>query len=416
MKVLGTPNGFRPLLLALLGTLFAQSSLFAELRTWTRADGKTVQAELVTVDDGKATLRLENGTEFGIEVLQLSLSDQNFLAEEAGKPKTTGTSGARIGASFPLADPASLSERPTAECRIAIVKIPTNKIDLSHTAFEQIEKEDLTDIVKLGSVMQGASVLAIRKNGDAVLWKDSGETVTPHQSDALIAFDPASQLEMVWVTSDGILRSEGQNRDLDREMRRIGEVVKVQCIDNGIFAVTADGKRHLFDPRRSGDLTGAGIDLQNVAEIAPRVANTYVVLDREGVTYHFTNGKLDKKSGPREFVALPHSHLRHQANDNFVGFAMAHAFAQTLNWDAGAPLPRIHLSPGISAHRVTADGKWDVWVQSDKWQMDDKWTQTFEDAVDLYMANGQYLYALFPAEKLPRSGYWELNELFSALQ
>ncbi len=48
-------------------------------RTWTRSDGKTVEAEITYFTDKVAVLELSNGQEFTIPTLELSLEDQVFL-------------------------------------------------------------------------------------------------------------------------------------------------------------------------------------------------------------------------------------------------------------------------------------------------------------------------------------------------
>ena len=50
-------------------------------RTWKRAeDGKEIQAELIKVEDGKAHLRRSDGSVGQIEILALSLEDQEYIA------------------------------------------------------------------------------------------------------------------------------------------------------------------------------------------------------------------------------------------------------------------------------------------------------------------------------------------------
>ncbi|MEQ1841026.1 MAG: PQQ-binding-like beta-propeller repeat protein [Verrucomicrobiales bacterium] len=50
-------------------------------RTWKQAaTGKTIEAELIKVEDGKAHIKLANGNTAQIEVISLSLEDQQFIA------------------------------------------------------------------------------------------------------------------------------------------------------------------------------------------------------------------------------------------------------------------------------------------------------------------------------------------------
>jgi hypothetical protein len=53
---------------------------FAELRTWTSQDEKTVEAELVSSDGKKLELRLPNGRSIDMPLVNLSKADQDFVA------------------------------------------------------------------------------------------------------------------------------------------------------------------------------------------------------------------------------------------------------------------------------------------------------------------------------------------------
>jgi outer membrane protein assembly factor BamB len=76
----------RSLLLVLTG-LFLTLPLSA--RTWKQAaSGKEIEAELIKVEDGKVHLRLANGRVGQVEILSLSLADQEFIAaqQSSGAP------------------------------------------------------------------------------------------------------------------------------------------------------------------------------------------------------------------------------------------------------------------------------------------------------------------------------------------
>jgi hypothetical protein len=55
------------------------NSVFAEFRIWENAEGKTVEAEFVTMSDDNVTLRNRDGKIFQAPILSLSMSDQEFL-------------------------------------------------------------------------------------------------------------------------------------------------------------------------------------------------------------------------------------------------------------------------------------------------------------------------------------------------
>ncbi len=73
------PLSFLPILIGLAFSplVVAESSL----RTWTNSEGKTITAELVELNDGVATLRMENGRRYEVSLETLSEADNEYAAE-----------------------------------------------------------------------------------------------------------------------------------------------------------------------------------------------------------------------------------------------------------------------------------------------------------------------------------------------
>jgi outer membrane protein assembly factor BamB len=79
--------------------LSATLALPLSARTWKQAStGKTIEAELIKVENGKAMLKLPDGRQAQVEVLSLSLEDQEFLASVE---KTTAAPGSAGGGQWP---------------------------------------------------------------------------------------------------------------------------------------------------------------------------------------------------------------------------------------------------------------------------------------------------------------------------
>ncbi|MEM9017017.1 MAG: SHD1 domain-containing protein [Verrucomicrobiota bacterium] len=67
---------------ALIGLTFSSAALAeSSLRTWTNSEGRTITAELVELNDGVATLRMENGRRYEVSLETLSEADNEFAAE-----------------------------------------------------------------------------------------------------------------------------------------------------------------------------------------------------------------------------------------------------------------------------------------------------------------------------------------------
>lgn len=77
----------------------------AGARTWTNADGRTIEADLVKVD-GKEVVLQKNGKEYRVPLESLSEDDQRFAKEESAEAVSADTSESNNkpeeAASFPL--------------------------------------------------------------------------------------------------------------------------------------------------------------------------------------------------------------------------------------------------------------------------------------------------------------------------
>ena len=63
------------------------------VREWTNQEGKTISAELVELEEGKATLRMTNGRKYTIELSTLSQADQEFARQWQKKQEVAAERG-----------------------------------------------------------------------------------------------------------------------------------------------------------------------------------------------------------------------------------------------------------------------------------------------------------------------------------
>lgn len=81
---------FTPLLLSIVLTSFA-----AQARTWKQAaTGKEIEADLLKVEGGKVHLKLPNGSVGQVDILSLSLEDQEYIASFEKSTAASGSGGA----------------------------------------------------------------------------------------------------------------------------------------------------------------------------------------------------------------------------------------------------------------------------------------------------------------------------------
>jgi predicted peptidase len=72
-------------LLSVVAALLACSAVLWA-RTWTSADGRTLEGDFVSATETAVTIKRLNGTKFTIELSKLSEADRTFVAEQAAKP------------------------------------------------------------------------------------------------------------------------------------------------------------------------------------------------------------------------------------------------------------------------------------------------------------------------------------------
>ena len=77
------------LILSLLGL----SQLMAEVRKWTSADGRIIDAEFVRQQKGAVTLKMKDGREVPVELAKLSAADQDYVKKQGPGSPPTGKRG-----------------------------------------------------------------------------------------------------------------------------------------------------------------------------------------------------------------------------------------------------------------------------------------------------------------------------------
>src|SRR6187200_1881456 len=89
-----------------LAVIVILGTAVAEVRTWTSADGKfQVEAEMLSVQEGKVSLRKADGTEVTVPLTKLGEADRRFIAGRTALPP----------ALVPVTDEASASKNEPRE-------------------------------------------------------------------------------------------------------------------------------------------------------------------------------------------------------------------------------------------------------------------------------------------------------------
>ena len=85
-----------------LGALLVLSlGAVAEVRTWTNAEGKTIEAEYVSADGEKLTLQLRNSKRVTIELKTLSEADQKWVTDKVAAAEAEAAAAEAAKAAVP---------------------------------------------------------------------------------------------------------------------------------------------------------------------------------------------------------------------------------------------------------------------------------------------------------------------------
>ena len=207
-------------------------AVLAEERIWTRNDGKSVRAELVNAKVFSVILELPNSSNFEIDISDLSLDDQVYVADwwmarkNATKPPerkiSLPTKKIQTHPSFPIPDPNRLPKLPETECRIVLLRIPGVPQEKESAGIREMAKDDLSDLVKLGDRMVSGNLVAIRKGGTPVIWFANGKREYGRRSArAVMAFNERFVAPLVWITESGRVGCNTSDRDLEAQMSSV---------------------------------------------------------------------------------------------------------------------------------------------------------------------------------------------------
>ena len=163
------------LCLLVLLTLFLSVVCNAELRTWTAVNGKEVEAEFVSNNDGQVSLKMKTGKTFKVPINKLSKADQNFLKAKSSSAKPVP---AEPPSEKPSDTPKSLSEADVE--RLIEVSIDIESLEERNDLMYQVnESEPYSGWGKLmydsGQVKRLIPYKDGREEGLWTLWHENGQ-------------------------------------------------------------------------------------------------------------------------------------------------------------------------------------------------------------------------------------------------
>ena len=411
----------------------ANLDLWAETRTWTRTDGKTVEAELAKVTAVNATLKLAGGRLHDIRISQLSAADQQYIADWFAKQKkmakgdgTTSKPEAAANAALgyvpvkprplPIPDQREMPQAGTKLCRLVVVETPDANRDLDKGAYTKIQEDDFTDLVKLGERMADRNVAAIREGGLPLLWQNDGTVLRERGAKGAVAVfsEKAEAMPLVWLTEGGKVDLIAGNGDLKKSVKRLQKVSCLNTMQNTIFTIDGKGKRKVQGGWMVSDKMVQFFEEsgQDIAGLIPGAPWGFRVLRTNGRIDVLAEG-LKLRRGDEEGV------LAEILTSNFGFRPDGTCFPYRGYGWMTEPLKqighvhRITHGGGLVAVQQKVDGPWMIWNERKGNQRDPELEAVFGDAGDLQFQYDRAWYALLPAESVPRSGLYKMDEIIA---
>ncbi len=319
---------------------------------------------------------------------------------------------------FPPRIPQSPPPLPTEKCKLVIVPAPdgpSQKEERTLKTMSHLAREtESADWVKLGDSMVADYVIAIRASGEVVEWTERGKREHPGPfSQALINYG----LPLVTLSASGRIHFHGEFEGKE-ELETLTNIVSISACQGVLAALDSSGRvrgagsraglpafKAIFaqsEPSCQANLLHAqAISLRKDGQVK-RFHNGGSVLEGSDIARLLFLGAVDKDGGFQLPLRMPPPVLD-AVRESSVSVKNVRAFhlgATVVIGHGGAPI--LHLyDPDSEKH----------------WSRAPKFEQALAGAVDvcpLIHRNKRWFVALLPANTVPRSGLWDVDELISA--
>ena len=321
---------------------------------------------------------------------------------------------------FPLPDPIGYPPLPTEKCRLVVVRTPLSNPKTPLAGFAKVEADDETDIVKLASDggIQGA-VVAISSSGQPILWEPGGIRVAPRDAKSVEAFNYNRPLGFLWIDKDGNVSCHTDVEGDDKsELEALKNVVYAKVTNGLFFGITSDGKRHLIGPGKDLEpIASIKKELDRIHQISFAGPNFSTFLTSEGEKIGISPHPEEKdRKAEGKFVHLFYTGAATNENGRLEVFSYEiEEFLSNANRaKQSSRCVAATGSGGLAAFQML-DGPWVFgWKVGEKWEESEKLGVALNGATQVEYGSGNFFYALLPADTVPRSGLWDIDELIAA--
>ncbi len=286
-------------------------------------------------------------------------------------------------------------------------------------AYKAVGRDDYTDVVKLGENFVLGNVLAIRSDGQPVLWDREGKRNTPSRAQAVAVYQDAWLNSFFWIDRSGKVKCDRKVRsEFKRELEGLKNVVHCEMGWGIIFAITDDGERHLIGTAKDHPNIALAFKDPETIISAKFAGPLYAsALRNDGSITSYVKEKLVKKINPGKcvyqynypLIAGPEGTLiRNDGSFNAI-FSLIQEFEP--------PIRSSESGKAIRAFQLE-DRSWRILKyeasESKSWKRNADLEKAFEGAIQIKVSGKGFIIALLPANSVPRSGLWDLDELIAA--
>jgi len=339
-------------------------------------------------------------------------SDKSItLGQTTAMSKPTAT----VETSFPLPDPSGYPPLPTRKGRIVFIKFPDVDEEFSQTALEAIQQDDYDDIVALSENGSITTIGAIRAEGRPVCWKKNGTKFDPRNVSAVKLWSGISA-DLMWIDDEGKAGALGGNAEIADSLKDLGKLRYISPTGNFVFAIDHSGERHLVGPNgKHPNISRAFEDKDSILATEFGGPNYVMILRNDGSLVEYYSDNPVKTHAPPKACRELLSYGSVLTANGEISFTGLNSGLKELVDESREGVSIIRNFAGYLHTMRTDSGKWLVLKRENvQWKRLENLEQALPDAIAVYPTKYGIM-ALLPAASVPRSGFWELDELIEAL-
>ncbi len=319
---------------------------------------------------------------------------------------------------LPLPIP-ELPPLPVEKCRLVAFFLEKAEADSNHRKLKPIQNDDYDDLVKFGR-FGGPQAVAIRSNGEAVWWRTSGKIVSP--PGAVVAIRNRDGAELFTLNKRGEAWVAGDGADSFPGLKTAQEIAELAAYDGLAVAIHRDGSVSLYGKNAKSLNPRKVLEVEDPRRLAWVSERFLLVIRSGGQIAKIENAQISETFAEKAVESYnpfgPPQLFRNPAGEFFSNEPSYEHQVRFFN-QVSDPIFAVLSYPWAMAAKTKFGWqiKFRQRTQGERWRSDPKVESLVADAVDLRIVqdlNHLLVLALLPADTVPRSGLWDVDELIAA--